>query len=420
MSRHHYAWKPGTPPPTLGDHSVAKHEIFEQYVQIYIDRLTRTPGQTMLNMTIVDGFCGGGLYRQDAGTADGSPLLLLRAVDRAGSVLSAARHKGFDLRADFFFVDNHRNHIAFLREELIKRGYAERIDRDIHLVHSEFEAACPQIIHRIRSKGTAHRSLFFLDQYGWSDVRLGTLRNILNSLQNPEILLTFAVDALVNHLSEDTQMTKALMAIELEREDVRALMAMRNGEGWRYLIQNGLYGHIQARTGAKFYTPFFIRSAESYRSYWLLHLSGHRQARDEMGKLHWRLNNHFQHHGGAGFQALGFDPSQDLRQGLLDFMFDDGAMRLSEKAVLEQLPRMIHNAQSKGGGLVVHELFAGNCNDTPVTSDILTRQLVLLREEGELAIITAKGARKPRAKTIAWDDRLVLPKERLLFSRFGT
>ncbi|MTV13499.1 MULTISPECIES: hypothetical protein [Bradyrhizobium] len=25
------------------------------------------------------------------------------------------------------------------------------------------------------------------------------------------------------------------------------------------------------------------------RSYWLLHLSNHRQARDEMGKLHWRF-----------------------------------------------------------------------------------------------------------------------------------
>jgi hypothetical protein len=138
-----------------------------------------------------------------------------------------------------------------------------------------------------------------------------------------------------------------------------------------------------------------------------------------MGKLHWQLTNRFQHHGGAGFHALGFDPSQDLRQGLLTFMFDDDAMKRSEAAVLEQLPRMIHAANADGAGLVVEALFAGNCNDTPVTSEIMARQLVLLRDEGELIIVDADGTLKPRAKTVAWGDRLVLPRERSMFSRLG-
>jgi len=139
-----------------------------------------------------------------------------------------------------------------------------------------------------------------------------------------------------------------------------------------------------------------------------------------MGKLHWRLNNHFQHHGGAGFHALGFDPSKDLRQGLLNFMFDDDAMKRSEAAVLEQLPRMIHAATRDGGvGLAVEALFAGNCNDTPVTSDILSRQLLFLRQEGELSIVADDGAQKPRARTVAWTDRLVLPQQRSIFSRLG-
>lgn len=62
-------------------------------------------------------------------------------------------------------------------------------------------------------------------------------------------------------------------------------------------------------------------------------------------------------------------------------------------------------------------LFAGNCNETPVTSDILGRQLVLLRDEGELVIKAEDGSPKPRAKMIGWGDRLVLPRERSLFSR---
>ena len=414
-----YEWKLGEPLPVLGEHSVAKHEIFEQYVGIYVERLTRNPRQTMLNLTIVDGFVGGGLYRRGSVEVDGSPLRLLAAVDAADAKLKAARSKGFAVLADFFFVDENPQHVAFLNDLLIKRGYGSRLDRNIFVRCTTFEKACPEILAHIQKKGTAHRSLFFLDQYGWSDVRLATIRNILGMLRNPEILLTFAVDALIDFLSVKKAETQALLNIELNREDVRALMDLRSGEGWRYLIQNGLYRHVRARTGSRFYTPFFIHSVEAHRSYWLLHLSNHRQARDEMGKLHWRLNNRFQHHGGAGFHALGFDPSRDLRQGMLTFMFDDDAMKRSEAAILEQLPPMIYAANCGGEGLLVEALFAGHCNDTPVTSDILGRQLVLLRDEGELEIMTENGSRKPRAKSIGWGDRLVLPRERSLFSRLG-
>jgi three-Cys-motif partner protein len=415
----HYEWTLGGPPPELGEHSFAKHEIFEQYVGIYIERLTRTPSQTILNLTIVDGFSGGGIYRRGSVQVDGSPLRLLNAVEAVDRALNAARAKGFAVKADFFFIDENPQHVAFLIDVLRKRGYGARLGQNIFVREAIFEDACPDVLAHIQRKGTAHRSLFFLDQYGWSDVRFATIRTILSTLKNPEILLTFAIDALIDFLSVKTAQTQALLNIELDRKDVRALMDLRTGEGWRYLIQNGLYSHIQARTGSRFYTPFFIRSVEAHRSYWLLHLSNHRQARDEMGKLHWRLNNCFQHHGGAGFHALGFDPSCDLRQGLLTFMFDDDAMTRSEAAVLEQLPRMIHAANRDGIGLLVEELFAGNCNDTPVTSDILGRQLVLLRDEGELAIVTPEGATKPRARTIGWGDRLSLPRERSLFSRLG-
>ena len=101
-------------------------------------------------------------------------------------------------------------------------------------------------------------------------------------------------------------------------------------------------------------------------------------------------------------------------------MFDDDARARSDAAVLDQLPRMIHAAnQGDLGGLGVEQLFAGNCNDTPVTSDILSSQLRLLRDEGELMIVSGEGKEKPRAKTIAWDDRLILPRQRSMFSRLG-
>src|ERR687896_340042 len=71
MSSKHYDWRLGEELPALGEHSLAKHDIFDQYVGIYVERLTRTWSQTMLNLTVIDGFCGGGLYRRGQAEADG-------------------------------------------------------------------------------------------------------------------------------------------------------------------------------------------------------------------------------------------------------------------------------------------------------------------------------------------------------------
>ena len=138
-----------------------------------------------------------------------------------------------------------------------------------------------------------------------------------------------------------------------------------------------------------------------------------------MGKLHWALTNWFEHHGGAGFHALGFDPKVDLRQNLLAFMFDDDAMTRSEGAVLTQLPDLLRQASSAGVSLKVEGVFAGHCNDTPVTSDIVNRSLLRLRDEGELKIASKDGVVKPRARTVRWDDRIILPSERSMFSVLG-
>ena len=69
-------------------------------------------------------------------------------------------------------------------------------------------------------------------------------------------MLTFAVDALIDFMSEKTPETQALLNVDLDREDVRELMSLKSGEGWRYLIQNGLYSHVQAARGPVLYAVF--------------------------------------------------------------------------------------------------------------------------------------------------------------------
>lgn len=424
-----YHWRVGSPIPTLGAHSVAKHEIFERYIDAYIATLTKSHRQERLKLTIVDGFCGGGRYLLAGEEVDGSPLRMLHAVERAQAALASARARGFRIESDFVFVDENRDHLAFLEDQLRQRGFAERIGSTIRLIHGVFEEQAATIIADIRAKGRAHRSLFFLDQYGWSGVKLATIRKIMAELANPEVVLTFMIDALINLLCEKNSEIRALANLDFNREDVRALIDMKERKGWKRLIQNTVYQHIQKATGAEFYTPFFIHPPESHRDYWLLHLSKHHQAREEMGTVFWGQQNTMEHFGGAGFNALGFDPNVDVRQGMFDYLFDDDARVRSEATLLEQIPRLLHQATGNGEVVSKRALFASRANDTPVVSALVDSQLVELRAAGEIVILgripgasndDPRRSVRERASAFRWSDEIQFTRQRPLFSPLRT
>jgi three-Cys-motif partner protein len=416
MPNKHYEWGSDGSIPKIGEHSLAKHRIIEDYVGRYLKILTSNVRQPYLNLTIVDGFCGGGLYSYKNEEVYGSPLILLRTIRAVEAELSASRRNGFKINADFFFVDEILNHCKFLEDQIQKSEFKKELGQSVHIRNNQFENAAPEIINLIKKKGTAHRSLFFLDQYGWSDVSFITIKQILTVLNRPEVLLTFAVDALINFLNMKQVGSRAFLSIELERSDVKELLSRKDQSGWRYLIQNDLYRHIQKHTGVPFYTPFFIKSPESQRSYWLLHLSKHYRARDEMATLHWEKQNHFVHHGKPGFQALGFDPSKDFPDQFCLFDFDSMAHEQSKQETLIQIPRLVRNEEvSSNQGMTLEEIFSRHCNETPVTKKIMDESLSELRQQDEIEVASKDGKDKPRANTFLWDDRIRTAKQRKLF-----
>jgi three-Cys-motif partner protein len=317
-----------------------------------------------------------------------------------------------------------------LKNQIIKRGDGSLLGTKIRLVHSTFEETIPNVIESIKKKGRAHHSLFFLDQYGWSDVKLATVRRIMGQLANPEVVLTFMVDSLINLLHDKTSSLSALAAIDYSRDDVRALLDIKDEhgqKGWKRAIQNTVYRHIIDCTGASFYTPFFVHPSESHRDYWLIHLSKHHQAREEMGNVFWATNNTMEHFGGAGFDALGFDPRVDVRQGMMDYVFDDDAAARSKTQLLQQIPPLLREAWNGGAVVTKRSLFAARANDTPVVGKLVDSQLAELRDAGELIVLGQKRDKagnvigevvRERADTFNWDDVIKFPKQPRLFSLF--
>jgi three-Cys-motif partner protein len=422
MAKKHYDWKIGETLPKVGAHTLAKHRILRRYIERYIEIVTATSWQEQLSITFVDGYAGGGRYASGREIVPGSPLIFLEAVAAAEAKLNATRPKGFRINATYIFVDQNPAHTEFLRAEIRSSPFSHELDRSIHIWTADFNERVDNVIQAVRTRSPrAGRAVFLLDQYGWSQVAFRSIRAILEQLQKAEIFLTFSVDALIDYLSERSLEMKAFGEIDVDPGLVRQLIQIKQDEqvGFRTLIQNGLYSHVQSVTGAPFYSPFFIKSPDAHRSYWFIHLSKHREARNEIGMIHWNENNTTIHQGGAGLHALGFTPGGDIEQMTLGYLFDDHAKALSRSKLTDQLPRLIYDAADSDMAPTLEQIFGLRCNDTPVVRELLQEVLLSLRGAGELSIVDEAGRVKPRANSIEWSDRVVLSPQRSFFGPFS-
>jgi len=423
MTQKHYGWKLGSALPELGHHSLAKHRILQKYIERYIEIVTAISVQEELNIVFIDGYAGGGKYRLGDQIVPGSPLILRNTVAAMEAKLAHERPKGFRINAEFYFIDQDPAHTDFLRSEIEASPFKEELGKTLHIWTADFNERVDDVIRAVKIRSPrAGRAIFLLDQYGWSQVAFRSVRAILESLPKAEAFLTFSVDSLIDYLSDrSSQLTEAFGEIDVDPGFIKELIRIKESEqtGYRAAIQNGLYGHIQKKTGALYYSPFFIKSPQAHRSYWFIHLSQHREARNEIGMIHWAENNTTVHHGGAGFNALGFAPGMSHEQLTFEYVFDAHAKDLSRKALKEQLPRLIYDAADTDIAPTLEDLFSERCNDTPVVRELLEEVLVDLRNDGELTIVDGRGKERPRTTSVAWEDRIVIPRQRNLFSSYS-
>lgn len=414
-----YDWEVGKPPPPVEAHSEAKHRVLSHYLRRYIEIVAGPIQSEGIKLTLVDGFAGGGEYAlPNGGITPGSPVIMINECDAAAVEQQLKRTKKFTLATEFIFIEKRRKSAAYLKDCIRRHGHGDKMESRIHIVNGEFENQVDDIIYRIRLRGTAHRSFFLLDQFGYNTASLSSVRRILNELENPEILLTFNVDYLIDYMARSPEFLKAVQPVGLSHAQVNELLFMKDQSGGRYFIQRYLLDHIVHETGAPQFTYFYIKSPESHRSYWLVHLSKHYLARNEMTQQHWDLKNHFINHTPSGLRMPGFDPDVNLNQGILDFNFDENADILTKNTLLDEIPRALFNVHKiDDSGIVVSDLFSRYGQYMAGTLQHLGSALATLRDEKETLIYDRHGKLKPRAKKVEWTDRIAPVKQLTLFGR---
>ena len=360
-------------------------------------------------LTLVDGFAGGGMYRDAITKEDrfGSPLLMLRAMRDANLAANNARKKEFKLDIEYFFIEKDRGAFEHLKTTLQGSEFRSVVEANATLFNDTFKNRVGQIVEHIRSQSDRRRAIFVLDQFGYSDVPMPQLRNILSELENAEIILTFATDSLIDYLSsnETTQKLLENVGIPIGKNEILTLKQQQN---WRQAIQRLLHRGIHENSGAKYYTPFFIRSKDAHRDFWLIHLSGHAKARDVMVGLHWSENTSSAHYGRSGLGMLGYDPTEDFRlTGQPVFFFDESARSSTHEALMGELPAKIHEYR-KQGGVPFDTLFANLTNESPATSEIFRGVIAELVKEGEIEV-GDKTSTKNRRLGVQHGSDIIVP-----------
>jgi three-Cys-motif partner protein len=422
VTRSPYEWELNGQPPIIQHHSIAKHGIFRAYLVAYIQTLVSNPNRDEFRLVLVDGFAGGGIYRHEDTRAIvlGSPFIMLDATKEAEAAINADRRKQVKLDIDYFFIERDRAAAECLRHVLTERGYGARMHQDIFLLNSDFESNVDRLIEHVRGKmPRSPRAIFLLDQYGYSEVPTERIAKIIQSLPGSEVILTFAVDALLNYFTERSGITKSILQTvgipDILRgrsfEDIK-----KTEKDWRLFVQACLYQELVQKCRAKYYTLFFIRSSQGHGDYWLIHFSQKARARDVMTRIHWQMNNHFAHYGGAGldmFHALGYvSEYDDRRAGQTSlFQFDDIAKSLSTEQLVVQIASIIY---SDPEGLPFAELFATTCNLSPASSDIYKDAIEILRSHREIEVIGASTGKRTNAR-VQDGDRIRVPDQRNLF-----
>lgn len=170
------------PKITMLEHSESKVTLYGTYLSIFLNILSRAPSVTRI--FIFDLLCGEGLYQNGS---KGSPLI---ALDTIKNHYYANGQTCPDMT--IWFNDNGMSEIEpnVLKVDRL-RTICSRIfvprNVDLNFFREDYDNLLPKALTKLR-KDQRSKSLFFIDPYGYKDIRPKDIRDILQC-GNTEVLL---------------------------------------------------------------------------------------------------------------------------------------------------------------------------------------------------------------------------------------
>lgn len=405
--------------PVMQSHSMVKTGILRDYIEQYVEILCRgvRHGSDSFRLTFVDGFSGGGIYKDGQ---QGSPFVIMNAVRVAEArVNEMGRKVRIKVDAHYYFVDAEKSHIECLSHQILNSDYRAEIDKSIFLVEGDFQQKYGDVVaaakKRYRDGG---RVIFFLDQCGYSQVKPTTIRAINKALNcKAEFIINIAIQWFNDHLRDGDEFKQIFAKMELGGEaELKKLVDLKNSRqaDWRYLIESELGPMFWKASGCEHWSPFYIRPEKSHRGYWLVHLSPKPAARYAMASVQWKNGNSFLHYGRPGLRMLAYEPNNG-KEGYFDgWAFNEQTRQQSAAKLVPELLEQVW-AHYKDG-IPVSELIRLNCNDSIADHDLFCQAIGTAASENEIVLKGPKLGDK-RSGSVFQDD-IIIPSSQKIFPGF--
>lgn len=413
MTNDKYDWRDAK----LDEHTRRKHKILREYLSEYLVVRCKHPKRDRFRIVIVDGFCGGGVYENNE---PGSPVIIIETLLKASEAINIERAASNQkpIRIEALLILNDPGVVEKTGEktiDLCKESIAPLVNQmrdsqylggEVIFLDKEFEEVYPEIKSRIIDRKIMN-VFYNLDQYGHRNVSIQTVKDIMESHNSPEVLLTFAINALMTYLPKGNQLSLITNLNHLGIE-LKSLENLNEGvisnTAWLGSAEREIFETFRAV--APYTSPFAINNPNGW-CYWLLHFAKSHRARQVYNdKLHQNSSAQA-HFGRSGLRMLSYDPNEE---GTL-YAFNLNGRKLATEELFEDIPRAI--SENKGP-VAVDKFFEAKYNETPAHSDDINKAIL---ENPDLQVITPTG--HMRRKRIHMDDHIKLKTQRSFFSFLG-
>ncbi|WP_374309740.1 three-Cys-motif partner protein TcmP [Dongia sp.] len=410
MVRKAYDWKGGA---ALDEHSKRKHKILREYFAQYLTVRCSIPRQSQFRLAIVDGFCGGGIYKCGS---KGSPVIFIEelryGIERINLNRASQGLGALEIECLLIFNDAERDAIELLKDNIasLLGEIAQNVPK-LHLrvecLSDTFEGAFYRIKELLQI-GRFPNTIFNLDQYGHSRVELATLRDIMNSFRSPEIFYTFSIQSLISflHQFDREKLLRQLSPFGLKNDDLGDLDPLMSKAQWLSSAERLVFETFKGC--ASYVTPFSIHNPKGWR-YWFIHFANNYRARQVYNNVLHGNSSAQAHFGRSGLQMLSFDPSHET--GSL-YLFDDSGRAQALQQLMVDIPRIVADS---GDAMKVLEFYQATYNETPAHADDIHKAII---ENPELEVLTPAGGERRKANTIDTEDILKLKSQRSFFPLF--
>ncbi len=406
MSKQNNSFKWTGGPPKLDNHSEVKLIILSDYIQEYLRIVCQQRTIDKYNITLVDGFAGGGKYQNNK---SGSPLVMMNAVKEANNNINKNRVKPVHIDPYYFFIEKDADAFESLRNSM------QNVEKEnIKLKQGDFNNYIDEVIAHIKSRNPrgGGGAIFFLDQKGYTDVNMSVLKKIRQELPKAEVIINIGVSWLVDFVDNTENFEKVMSTMHLDKYiDLIEINKIKSEEvNPRYIIEAKLSTAIKKAACFPYFRPFFIEPEEHHRGYWLLHLAPHYRAHNAMSEVIWKHGNSMRHYGGSGTRIfdLSYKGGRIDTPNIFGSTFNSASKEQHFNGLSEDLPRIIRDTDS----MRVDELIRKTCNQTAVTRDMYLESLKQISEQREIIIVGKSGGAK-RGGKIDMSD-IVLPNKQII------